>query len=243
MCCFVLLSGFTPAYAGKILACWCSLSICAVHPRIRGEDYYTGVTAFRADGSPPHTRGRSTSSWIVRRSLRFTPAYAGKIRTQHLRGKCPAVHPRIRGEDNEALARKAAGWGSPPHTRGRFRLAELRQLADGFTPAYAGKIRKGVSGLRSCKVHPRIRGEDPGYEVVAFLPQGSPPHTRGRFEQVFNIAETHRFTPAYAGKMGREGHLCPWGKVHPRIRGEDCTSSWSGQAPEGSPPHTRGRCR
>ena len=51
------------------------------------------------------------------------------------------VHPRIRGEDLQEVENEFYREGSPPHTRGRFAHLSFRMMKNGFTPAYAGKIR------------------------------------------------------------------------------------------------------
>ena len=172
-------------------------------------------------GSPPHTRGRCSSTDHTPRPGRFTPAYAGKIRADSLLAEIKKVHPRIRGEDLEVPRGNGKSTGSPPHTRGRFHKNTWLPSKCRFTPAYAGKI--SGSTCQSCQVwvHPRIRGEDivkiPNYSTVP----GSPPHTRGRLLCADGELSADGFTPAYAGKMdiSRCMHFCHW--VHPRIRGED----------------------
>ena len=74
--------------------------------------------------------------------------------------------------------------------------------AHGFTPAYAGKIRRSHEYLSELRVHPRIRGEDPHLRAVPIKDRGSPPHTRGRFNLMKIILCYPGFTPAYAGKIG-----------------------------------------
>ena len=91
----------------------------------------------------------------------------------------------------------------------------------GFTPAYAGKIVHNSFSVKVPWVHPRIRGEDLSgpYKNKSCL--GSPPHTRGRFENKGYQRVKLRFTPAYAGKINFFVMSRARQKVHPRIRGED----------------------
>ena len=151
---------FTPAYAGKInfrkplgRAGW-------VHPRIRGEDRNSCRHDLRREGSPPHTRGRFSLLWRNSASLRFTPAYAGKIRPVAGCSPSSRVHPRIRGEDSSVKLIFHRVSGSPPHTRGRSWAAVLSVCMLRFTPAYAGKIGHARRMPLEHRVHPRIRGED-----------------------------------------------------------------------------------
>ena len=70
---------------------------------------------------------------------------------------------------------------------------------------------------------------------------GSPPHMRGKADDVPILSPQQRITPAYAGKsafigMGQGGR---WD--HPRICGEKCLHSARSPAYRGSPPHMRGK--
>ena len=216
-----LANRFTPAYAGKIFAASSVPRIAKVHPRIRGEDKMKIQELHKAVGSPPHTRGRLLAEKPRRSSRRFTPAYAGKMGRPSEPVRRAQVHPRIRGEDSGGDARRRQGRGSPPHTRGRF--DELDTCTPGlrFTPAYAGKMLCNIHAERTPRVHPRIRGEDPGLIASLYLFQGSPPHTRGRSWDGDNSKIGSRFTPAYAGKINLRFSRPLERQVHPRIRGED----------------------
>ena len=133
--------------------------------------------------------------------IRFTPAYAGKMRGPSSRLSVIQVHPRIRGEDKKAHDSGNIPEGSPPHTRGRsFPVLILAPLR-GFTPAYAGKILAGDVPACFSGVHPRIRGEDFSTLILRHLRTGSPPHTRGRSEIPQISPVLSGFTPAYAGKI------------------------------------------
>ena len=115
------LTGFTPAYAGKMQRSRLYLYAARVHPRIRGEDSVRPLSTPTGAGSPPHTRGRFRAGAIYTPGRRFTPAYAGKIMSNFLSPTPKRVHPRIRGEDLVWLLTVTSLRGSPPHTRGRWR--------------------------------------------------------------------------------------------------------------------------
>ena len=151
---------FTPAYAGKIVDRDKAGQDDRVHPRIRGEDLRREVGRQVREGSPPHTRGRSISGSPAPWSVRFTPAYAGKMIEEARTTGHSEVHPRIRGEDAELSQPQLAYRGSPPHTRGRSALYAGIHSDFRFTPAYAGKMVLIRCKLPSAWVHPRIRGED-----------------------------------------------------------------------------------
>ena len=70
--------GITPAYAGKSLwATWrrfCSRD----HPRVCGEKLASRISKPAQSGSPPRMRGKGATPPVEPKSLRITPAYAGK---------------------------------------------------------------------------------------------------------------------------------------------------------------------
>ena len=70
--------GITPAHAGKrktrVLRCIMRRD----HPRLRGEKKDEAFMPRPLIGSPPHTRGKASSSITMRSDGRITPAHAGK---------------------------------------------------------------------------------------------------------------------------------------------------------------------
>ena len=131
--------GITPACAGKTPHHSHPSRTIRDHPRMRGEDAAYDSKSSSACGSPPHARGRR------RRSCRFgnipwiTPACAGKTSGRSTPKSRPRDHPRMRGEDVDVLAVLGTYLGSPPHARGRLRVARPRSQGRGITPACAGK--------------------------------------------------------------------------------------------------------
>mgnify|MGYP000871962635 CR=1 FL=1 len=86
-----------------------------------------------------------------------------------------------------------------------------------------------------------MRGED-----MAIVPRymrilGSPPHARGRPWEEITTTRNPGITPACAGKTRRAAR--PGGRTsdHPRMRGEDTSTTWRMTGLSGSPPHARGR--
>ena len=76
----LLRPGITPAYAGKRPF---SASRCRGfwdHPRLRGEKALRRRRFHPGAGSPPLTRGKAQGRDTVCKTLRITPAYAGKRR-------------------------------------------------------------------------------------------------------------------------------------------------------------------
>ena len=111
--------GITPAYAGKIFADFHACSRHRDHPRIRGENLIVLRSSFTGQGSPPHTRGKSSMAVVGRGCGGITPAYAGKIFFEWYVAFCFWDHPRIRGENPKDFAFPGRQGGSPPHTRGK----------------------------------------------------------------------------------------------------------------------------
>ena len=193
---------FTPAYAGNIFCCCCTLSLLRVHPRIRGEYCPFLPVHIFGSGSPPHTRGILYTSSSGRNVSRFTPAYAGNIASAPYTTGISQVHPRIRGEYEMQTLMLLAHLGSPPHTRGILRLSLLVVQIIRFTPAYAGNMIFFVLQTTLIQVHPRIRGEYPLLLKGTTISAGSPPHTRGISNLYADKWHHNRFTPAYAGNIG-----------------------------------------
>ena len=147
----------------------------------------------------------------------------------------------MRGEDSKWASTVFATGGSPPHARGRRRLARQPAEDHRITPACAGKTLRAARRQCGSPDHPRMRGEDPSLEAEAEFKRGSPPHARGRLDGEVKEPKSFRITPACAGKTRPDsgGHCCHWD--HPRMRGEDGHVCHTFPHVAGSPPHARGR--
>ena len=95
---------------------------------------------------------------------------------------------------------KGAAGETPPLTRGRQSVVGSASVAQGNTPAYAGKTPSRNRSRTTDWKHPRLRGEDLfPHQIREILPE-TPPLTRGRpVERLMHLAH-HGNTPAYAGK-------------------------------------------
>ena len=69
----------------------------------------------------------------------ITPAYAGKSHNKRHPEKGGRDHPRLCGEKFSIHAFSFSSMGSPPPMRGKVYDWDIKTLADGITPAYAGK--------------------------------------------------------------------------------------------------------
>ena len=131
--------------------------------------------------------------------------------------------------------------GSPPHARGRHRVAPRRTRQGRITPACAGKTTAPPSRRRGLRDHPRMRGEDVELGVNPLLDSGSPPHARGRRPPWLRPVQSPGITPACAGKTNYLASNAHQIADHPRMRGEDYALTDPTTAATGSPPHARGR--
>ena len=87
---FTMVSGITPAYAGKSPYHNMHLLFPRDHPRICGEKIRNADRKQTFQGSPPHMRGKAILVVQSSLCLRITPAYAGK-RLKRSRSTVPPV--------------------------------------------------------------------------------------------------------------------------------------------------------
>ena len=73
-----VISGITPAYAGKRSAAYCFGVRVEDHPRLCGEKNYEKRNKNEYQGSPPPMRGKVQNCFRYLCPIRITPAYAGK---------------------------------------------------------------------------------------------------------------------------------------------------------------------
>ena len=150
------------------------------HPRMRGEDCLENIVIVFWAGSPPHARGRLTVPEAQKYNYRITPACAGKTIFTHICVGDSTDHPRMRGEDVDALNTLDEFRGSPPHARGRHVHHALAPEPARITPACAGKTFSEHMWAKVRPDHPRMRGEDYIRCWSRTSSNGSPPHARGR---------------------------------------------------------------
>ena len=82
--------GITPAYAGKSPTAKQRGILRRDHPRVCGEKRSCPVRGHHRMGSPPRMRGKAEGKAEIARTLRITPAYAGK-RLKRSRSTVPPV--------------------------------------------------------------------------------------------------------------------------------------------------------
>ena len=137
-----VISGITPAYAGKRKSYSKHKKHHRDHPRVCGEKPGCISGSSGSPGSPPRMRGKvdGLSTFLAKRGI--TPAYAGK-RWKRVE-KTPQVwdHPRVCGEKGQRPDSREQNQGSPPRMRGKAAFSYLSLFCSRITPAYAGKRLK-----------------------------------------------------------------------------------------------------
>ena len=133
-----LLDRFIPASAGNTITMSSSSGGIMVHPRERGEHFFTKRPVFFERGSSPRARGTRYSHDPVIAIIRFIPASAGNTYNCCYRSVFDTVHPRERGEHNIRRKHGAISSGSSPRARGTLSLLASGTSLMRFIPACAG---------------------------------------------------------------------------------------------------------
>ena len=231
-----------PAHAGKTPPANTPRPANWAHPRSRGENFGDDGGRCFDLGSSPLTRGKRN-----RRRARpiwngLIPAHAGKTFGVVAVGSVIPAHPRSRGENDRAEDATSLKLGSSPLTRGKPRAHQSHGGRCGLIPAHAGKTTSLMTDLQTRAAHPRSRGENRAFDVLAVGRMGSSPLTRGKLYQLFELGEIRGLIPAHAGKTivsvvvgagvegsspltrGKHDRDAPRGRrlrAHPRSRGEN----------------------
>ena len=171
-------------------------------------------------GSPPHTRGKGRYMRQPRVIVGITPAHAGKSDSSVSFSIVKQDHPRTRGEKLLLFWQYPINRGSPPHTRGKAKTGSAHIGCTRITPAHAGKRNLLPVLWAAPGDHPRTRGEKSQNLRNFVRRQGSPPHTRGKVQEIHRQIPRSGITPAHAGKSSRACRKCWRCWDHPRTRGE-----------------------
>ena len=193
----------------------------SAHPRSRGENLREDLSAQRAAGSSPLTRGKPSRRRPRRNPRRLIPAHAGKTNRLARSPTSRTAHPRSRGENSGEHAYSGGDVGSSPLTRGKRPSGAYRKNHPRLIPAHAGKtvfcrLRSTVS-----RAHPRSRGENIQGEDASHVRAGSSPLTRGKRVYRCEVWGLVRLIPAHAGKTQRAAPGSSRRTAHPRSRGEN----------------------
>ncbi len=210
------------------------------HPRVGGEDVFTWGRLSSVTGTPPRRRGGLAVLDHEHLCGRNTPASAGRTtRAGCTSGRSPE-HPRVGGEDANSIVSKVSKYGTPPRRRGGPHHRRYGGVADRNTPASAGRTSAACSTPSATSEHPRVGGEDLARVSRVGAGGGTPPRRRGGQDDADRQRAVRRNTPASAGRTPAPRRPHPGTPEHPRVGGEDSTSTCAQRCPTGTPPRRRG---
>ena len=237
--------GLIPACAGKTrwLRCWSRRT--GAHPRVCGENKYTGEKYSTEDGSSPRVRGKRHHHTERKRTNGLIPACAGKTPAVTWGEAQARAHPRVCGENSRCRAAVTGTAGSSPRVRGKPLRRRVVGRRVGLIPACAGKTACGRTPAGVTGAHPRVCGENSSPRSSRLADSGSSPRVRGkpplRPPDVGGVG----LIPACAGKTASWASPGRGSRAHPRVCGENeyllmLTSSHGGSSPRvrGKPPLT-----
>ena len=206
-----------------------------------GENIDAGREVCAGGGSSPRGRGKRGASPAPVCNLGLIPAWAGKTSASCLLPCTLTAHPRVGGENRQALARLDAAGGSSPRGRGKPRSGRARYRATGLIPAWAGKTGRARLLPFPTTAHPRVGGENISGHFLVVLIEGSSPRGRGKLFITHNALQYIRLIPAWAGKTLRGHYRHGRGAAHPRVGGENVGSDSMSMVGTGSSPRGRGK--
>ena len=146
----------------------------------------------------------------------------------------------MRGEQDLLREKAEIAAGSPPLARGTVIHPHPLKAHHRITPACAGNRSRTDCKRHGVQDHPRLRGEQFRSKKCSCSGIGSPPLARGTALFVWDSALYCRITPACAGNRGLSTILSPSSRDHPRLRGEQLSTSACALRIAGSPPLARG---
>ena len=125
--------------------------------------------------------------------------------------------------------------------RGKCSVASSMRSCKRNIPAYAGKIVGSEEERGWCWEHPRVCGENRKASGAVIAGCGTSPRMRGKcFKQCFRIIEK-RNIPAYAGKIKCRSCRRTRRREHPRVCGENASSTCMISMMVGTSPRMRGK--
>ena len=231
---------FIPACAGNRPRPGGARTRSPVHPRVCGEQRWPLQSTSRPIGSSPRVRGTDRAGPVYRHRRRFIPACAGNRSTTTATTTSSPVHPRVCGEQKEAIQHAVPFTGSSPRVRGTVDAAADAVKPVRFIPACAGNRRDVLSYTLNISVHPRVCGEQSRPQRSWRLCRGSSPRVRGTEPLPDSRPLFVRFIPACAGNRAACLRPCGCRTVHPRVCGEQHGRLVGASLVVGSSPRVRG---
>ena len=172
---------------------------------------------------------------------RLIPAWAGKT-TSTRRPRSPSTaHPRVGGENTTAEHPSSTKPGSSPRGRGKLRPGVLQGNEGGLIPAWAGKTPWVTGRGARPPAHPRVGGENNVCRFGRDYDRGSSPRGRGKPGDGYDAGVSRGLIPAWAGKTRSSPSKGTANEAHPRVGGENVSSSRSSRSKSGSSPRGRGK--
>ena len=150
-------------------------------------------------GSSPPARGLLIPLHGGPWRWRLIPACAGTTKRPLGCGSTMEAHPRLRGDYLISSLTRLCTVGSSPPARGLPDDSEFRRFYTRLIPACAGTTIAYTAFFRSCKAHPRLRGDYHILRMSAVHTWGSSPPARGLLNLLLWILESNRLIPACAG--------------------------------------------
>ena len=131
--------------------------------------------------------------------------------------------------------------GNTPAYAGKTSHHNNPRIWHGKHPRVCGEDQTKRDFLQFLPKHPRVCGEDPILRAGLTTGLETPPRMRGRLIKYGIIAFVVRNTPAYAGKtrMPHNPRYAP--RKHPRVCGEDFSTTIKNAHKSETPPRMRGR--
>ena len=145
-----------------------------------GENIWRTEARSGKKGSPPRVRGKLVSCCFAEAYGRITPACAGKTAWHYSARALREDHPRVCGENIEAVNESSRNGGSPPRVRGKHEIAREIPEKMRITPACAGKTFFPYATKVFDWDHPRVCGENSRGRFSLWRHRGSPPRVRGK---------------------------------------------------------------
>ena len=212
----------------------------AVHPRVCGEHFFSGLKRKAHVGSSPRVRGTPKLLHRAAEQFRFIPACAGNTVYSSGGGPYISVHPRVCGEHAICPLSVVVHLGSSPRVRGTPLRCRRGWQHRRFIPACAGNT--AATRLSHCRksVHPRVCGEHAFSGMASGRRPGSSPRVRGTPPRLAGGEGHRRFIPACAGNTVAMSWSLAARSVHPRVCGEHTVATITTNGSRGSSPRVRG---
>ena len=209
-------------------------------PRTRGDGPVLWSSTMNSSAFPPHARGWTALTNMLREGLTVSPARAGMDRSGAAAIRRAFGFPRTRGDGPVKLDQVRREDGFPPHARGWTCRMVWCANSQMVSPARAGMDPSGYA--RSCRIRgfPRTRGDGPlGLRQLKHL-LTFPPHARGWTGVTDGHILTYQVSPARAGMDPRYIPSENSGNRFPRTRGDGPWLVMCAYYDGAFPPHARG---